>query len=79
MLLRTTASALAETKGLAVKVEVPEKGAFAFSAEFAGKGSDAATVDAQLLFVSTLLRSGFRALEKEYPGHIDLNEDVEEK
>jgi uncharacterized protein YsxB (DUF464 family) len=77
MLLRTTASALTETKGLVVKTEAPEKGAFAFSAEHSGKGSNAATADAQLLFVYTLLRSGFRALEKEYPGHIVLNEEVD--
>jgi uncharacterized protein YsxB (DUF464 family) len=77
MLLRTTASALGETKGLEVKVEAPEKGAFAFSAESSGKGSDGVTADAELRFVYTLLRSGFRALEKEYPGHIVLNEEVD--
>ena len=78
MLLRTTASALTETKGLAVTTEAPEKGAFAFSAEASGEESDAVTVGAQLRFVYTLLRSGFRALEQEYPGHIVLNEDVDD-
>ena len=78
MLLRTTALALTETKVLVVTTEAPEKGAFAFSAEPSGKESDAITVGAQLLFVHTLLRSGFRALEKEYPGHIVLHEEVDE-
>jgi uncharacterized protein YsxB (DUF464 family) len=78
MLLRTTAAALTETKGLVVTTEAPEKGAFAFSAEPSGEESDAVTVNAQLRFANTLLRSGFRALEKEYPGHIVLNEDVDD-
>ena len=71
MLLRTTASALEETADMSVVATAPQRGAFAFSAS-GMTNTDVA--DSQLVFVYTLLRSGLRALEREYPGHICVKE-----
>jgi uncharacterized protein YsxB (DUF464 family) len=72
-LLRTVAMALGETPGVAVTAEAPQKGDFALRVAAGAAGDAAAT----LVFVYTLLRCGFRALEAEYPGHICVKELVE--
>jgi uncharacterized protein YsxB (DUF464 family) len=74
MLLRTVASALRKTPGVTVAVTAPEKGDFAFGVEKAATPEGGMAVR----FAYTVLVTGLRDLEGEYPGHICVNEIVEE-
>ncbi len=69
VLLRTTMQVLAETDGLELKTDYPERGVLSFSV---GCCSSNKLAEVCLVYAGIFLEKGFDSLKKEFPAYIEL-------
>ncbi len=73
VLLRTAMQVLSKTEGVAYKADTASRGNLAFSVEVTKSDSD---TEERLITAADFIAEGIASLQKEYPEHVILREEI---